>query len=107
MTVSPKAGQPVDSSMLVNVPRLVTAYYTERPDPASPNSAWRSAPRATAARRSRRLQRAHILAITQAICEYRKQGIDGPLFLGMDTHALSEPASPARWKCWRRTAWRS
>ena len=94
MTVSPKAGQPVDSSMLVNVPRLVTAYYSLRPDPAIAEqrvafgtSGHRGSAFETA------FNEAHILAITQAICLYRlTQGIDGPLFLGIDTHALSEPA---------------
>jgi phosphoglucomutase len=94
MNVSPKAGQPVDSGMLVNVPRLVTAYYSQRPDPAIAEqrvafgtSGHRGSAFDTA------FNEAHILAITQAICLYRrKQGIDGPLFLGIDTHALSEPA---------------
>ena len=94
MNVSPKAGQPVDSGMLVNVPRLVTAYYSLRPDPAIAEqrvafgtSGHRGSAFDTA------FNEAHILAITQAICLYRrKQGIDGPLFLGIDTHALSEPA---------------
>ena len=94
MNVSPKAGQPVDHDMLVNVPRLVTAYYSLRPDPAIAEqrvafgtSGHRGSAFDTA------FNEAHILAITQAICLYRrKQGIDGPLFLGIDTHALSEPA---------------
>jgi phosphoglucomutase len=94
MTVSPKAGQPVDSSMLVNVPRLVTAYYSLRPDPAI---AGQRVAFGTSGHRGSAFEtafnEAHILAITQAICLYRlKQGIDGPLFLGIDTHALSEPA---------------
>ncbi len=94
MNVSPKAGQPVDSSMLVNVPRLVTAYYSLRPDPAI---AEQRVAFGTSGHRGSAFETAfnesHILAITQAICLYRlKQGIDGPLFLGIDTHALSEPA---------------
>ena len=80
--------------MLVNVPRLVTAYYAERPDPSIP--AQRVA-FGTSGHRGSAFDTAfnewHILATTQAICMYRSsQGIDGPLFLGMDTHALSEPA---------------
>jgi phosphoglucomutase len=94
MTVSPLAGQLAPASMLVNVPRLVTAYYAEHPDPAV--AAERvafgtSGHRGSAFERS--FNEAHILAITQAICSYRQtSGIDGPLFMGMDTHALSEPA---------------
>jgi phosphoglucomutase len=80
--------------MLVNVPRLVTAYYTEAPDPAAPAQRvafGTSGHRGTAFKRS--FNESHILAITQAICLYRKgQATDGPLFLGIDTHALSVPA---------------
>ena len=80
--------------MLVNVPRLVTAYYEERPDPAV--AAERVAFGTSGHRGSafhRTSGEAHILLITQAICTYRQtQKIDGPLFMGMDTHALSEPA---------------
>ena len=94
MKVSPLAGKPPEPGMLVNVPRLVTAYYTEVPDPSVP--AQRVA-FGTSGHRGSALQKAfnewHILAITQAICQYRKvQHTDGPLFLGMDTHALSMPA---------------
>jgi phosphoglucomutase len=94
MKVSPRAGKPAEASMLVNVPRLVTAYYTEEPDPAVP--AQRVA-FGTSGHRGSAFEKAfnewHILAISQAICLYRKQKkIDGPLFLGMDTHALSVPA---------------
>ncbi len=94
MKVSPMAGKPAEPSMLVNVARLVTAYYTERPDPSIP--AQRVAFGTSGHRGSAfdaAFNEAHILAISQAICMYRKrQGIDGPLYLGMDTHALSEPA---------------
>ena len=94
MKVSPLAGKPAPPSMLVNVPRLVTAYYTEQPDPsiAAQRVAFgTSGHRGSAFELS--FNEAHILAITQAICRYRKKHqIDGPLFLGMDTHALSEPA---------------
>ena len=94
MKVHPMAGQPAPRSLLVNVPRLVTAYYTERPDPSV--RAQRVA-FGTSGHRGSSLEvgfnEGHILAITQAICLYRKaHGIDGPLFLGWDTHALSEPA---------------
>ena len=94
MSIHPLAGTPAQPSMLVSIPRLVTAYYTERPDPAVPEqrvafgtSGHRGSAFACA------FNEAHILAITQGICRYRRQHhIDGPLFLGMDTHALSEPA---------------
>ena len=80
--------------MLVNIPRLVTAYYTEQPDPSVPEQRvafGTSGHRGSAFKLG--FNEAHILAISQAICLYRKQQhIDGPLFLGMDTHALSEPA---------------
>ena len=94
MKASPQAGKPADPAILVDVPRLVTAYYTEVPDPSVP--AQRVA-FGTSGHRGSAFDRAfnewHILAITQAICQYRRQHeIDGPLFLGMDTHALSVPA---------------
>ena len=94
MAINPAAGQPAEASNLVNVPRLVTAYFPDRPDPEIPEQRVSFG---TSGHRGSSLHRAfnewHILAITQAICAYRKeQGIDGPLFLGIDTHALSEPA---------------
>ena len=94
MKVSPLAGKPPEPGMLVDVPRLVTAYYTDIPDPSIPSQRVAFG---TSGHRGSALQKAfnerHILAITQAICLYRKQHqIDGPLFLGMDTHALSMPA---------------
>ena len=94
MNISPLAGKPATPAMLVDVPRLVTAYYTDVPDPSVP--AQRVA-FGTSGHRGSAFDAAfnewHVLAITQAICHYRKQqGIDGPLFLGIDTHALSEPA---------------
>ena len=94
MNVSPSAGKPAEASMLVNVPRLITAYYTEQPDPAV---AEQRVAFGTSGHRGSSFKKAfnewHILAISQAICLYRaQQKIDGPLFLGMDTHALSEPA---------------
>jgi phosphoglucomutase len=94
MKLSPLAGKPADPSMLVNVARLVTAYYTRRPDPVI---AGQRVTFGTSGHRGSAFEsafnEAHILAITQALCLYRKNHrIDGPLFLGMDTHALSEPA---------------
>jgi len=92
--ISPLAGKPAPADILVDVPRLVTAYYTERPDPTNREqrvSFGTSGHRGTSFDGS--FNEAHVLAITQAICAYRKQqGIDGPLFLGYDTHALSAPA---------------
>ncbi len=94
MNVSPFAGKIAEASMLIDVPQLITAYYTERPDPAV---AEQRVAFGTSGHRGSSLQRSfnewHILAITQAICLYRKQqDITGPLFIGMDTHALSTPA---------------
>jgi phosphoglucomutase len=94
MKVSPLAGKLPEPGMLVNVPKLITAYYADVPDPSIPAQRVSFG---TSGHRGSALQKAfnewHILAITQAICLYRKlQHIDGPLFLGMDTHALSMPA---------------
>jgi phosphoglucomutase len=94
MKVSPYAGKPAEASMLVNVPRLVTAYYTEVPDASVPEQ---RVVFGTSGHRGSAFEKAfnerHILAVSQAICLYRRrQKIDGPLFLGMDTHALSVPA---------------
>ena len=94
MSISPYAGKPAEPWMLTNIPRLVTAYYVNRPDPAV--AAQRVAFGTSGHRGSsvdHAFNEAHILAITQAICLYRKkEGIDGPLFIGIDTHGLSEPA---------------
>ena len=94
MAVSPFAGKLPDPSMLINTPLVVSAYYTGIPDPADP--AQRVAFGTSGHRGSsigNSFNESHILAITQAICIYRKQQqIDGPLFMGMDTHALSTPA---------------
>jgi phosphoglucomutase len=94
MKMSPFAGKPAELSMLVNVPRLVTAYYAEVPDPSVPEqrvSFGTSGHRGSAFEKSFNEQ--HVLAISQAICLYRRQQkLDGPLFLGLDTHALSVPA---------------
>lgn len=94
MKVSPYAGKPAEAAMLVNVPRLVTAYYAEVPDPSVPEQRVAFG---TSGHRGSAFHKAfnewHILAISQAICLYReKNKIGGPLFLGMDTHALSVPA---------------
>ena len=92
--VHPRAGQPADPSMLVNIPRLITAYYAGKPDPAVPAervSFGTSGHRGSSLSNS--FNEGHILAITQAICDYRReQKICGPLFLAQDTHPLSEPA---------------
>jgi phosphoglucomutase len=92
--LSPLAGKPPPANMLVDLPKLITAYYTLRPDPtiASQRVAFgTSGHRGGSFERS--FNEAHVLAITQAICGYRKQqGITGPLFMGFDTHALSAPA---------------
>ncbi|MDP9397064.1 MAG: phosphoglucomutase (alpha-D-glucose-1,6-bisphosphate-dependent), partial [Actinomycetota bacterium] len=91
---SPLAGIPAPPSLLVNVAKLVTAYYAERPDPGV---AEQRVSFGTSGHRGSALEaaftEAHILATSQAVCDYRAaQGISGPLFLGKDTHALSEPA---------------
>ncbi|MEO8460547.1 MAG: hypothetical protein ABI451_08470 [Dokdonella sp.] len=92
--IDPLAGKPAPPGILVNVPRLITAYYSEKPDPSEP--AQRVA-FGTSGHRGNAFDASfnenHVLAITQAICAYRKkQRIDGPLYLGFDTHALSAPA---------------
>ena len=94
MTVHPLAGKPAPQSMLINVPRLISSYYTGHPDVSDTTQLVAFG---TSGHRGSSLKSSftedHILSITQAICYYRKEnGIDGPLFLGMDTHALSEPA---------------
>ena len=94
MTVSERAGRPADPSILVDVDRLVRAYYLGRPDPAEPTQQvafGTSGHRGSAFNTA--FNEAHIVATTEAICRYRKaQGTDGPLFIGRDTHALSWPA---------------
>ena len=91
---NPAAGKPVDPASLVNVPRLVTAYFAAKPDPA--DSTQRVA-FGTSGHRGSSLKNSfnenHILATTQAICDHRREtGLTGPLFVGIDTHALAEPA---------------
>lgn len=94
MPIHELAGQPAPKSLLTNIPRLVCAYYTRQPDPS--DGAQRvtfgtSGHRGTSTDGS--FNEAHIVAVSQAICQHRQsKGIDGPLFLGMDTHALSEAA---------------
>jgi len=94
MPPHPLAGKPAPLEVLVNIPRLVSAYYTLHPDPQNPDQAVAFG---TSGHRGSSLigsfNEDHVLAISQAIAEYRKAaGITGPLFMGMDTHALSEPA---------------
>ncbi len=95
MKISPAAGKTADPSILTNIPRLISAYYSRQPDPSVPAQ---KVAFGTSGHRgssfSNSFNEWHILAITQAICLYRKeQKIEGPLFLGIDTHALSEPAA--------------
>ncbi|MBN1450403.1 MAG: phosphoglucomutase, alpha-D-glucose phosphate-specific, partial [Anaerolineales bacterium] len=94
MSIHPLAGTQAPYEALVNIPRLISAYYTRQPDPGI--SEQRVAFGTSGHRGSslsNTFNEAHILAISQAICELRKaQGISGPLYIGMDTHALSEPA---------------
>lgn len=95
MGTHPRAGQPAEPADLVDVAMLVTAYYAEHPDPADPGQ---QVSFGTSGHRGSPLRNAfnsdHIVAITQALCDYRRKcGLDGPLFLGRDTHALSAPAA--------------
>jgi len=92
--INPLAGKPADPSMLANIPRLVTAYFAGKPDPAVPSQRVAFG---TSGHRGSAFNDAfnenHILAISQAVCDHRKTaGITGPLFVGIDTHALAEPA---------------
>ena len=91
---NPAAGKPVDSASLVNVPQLVTAYFVSKPDPSDPTQRvafGTSGHRGTSLKNS--FNENHILATTQAICDHRREtGLTGPLFVGIDTHALAEPA---------------
>jgi len=94
MSVSELAGKPAPREILVNVPRLISAYYSNKPDPAVSDQRvafGTSGHRGSSLKNS--FNENHVLAISQAICEYRQQqGTNGPLYIGMDTHALSEPA---------------
>jgi len=95
MNVHPLAGQPAPSNVLVDVAKLIAAYYDDKPDPKEPShrvSFGTSGHRGSSFRFT--FNEEHILATTQAICDYRvAEGIDGPLYVGVDTHALSEPAA--------------
>ena len=91
---NPAAGKPVDPASLANIPRLVTAYFASKPDPGD---ATQRVAFGTSGHRGSSLKNSfnedHILATTQAICDYRREtGLNGPLFIGIDTHALAEPA---------------
>jgi len=94
MALHPLAGKPAPRELLANIPRLVADYYTRRPDVTDPGQRvvfGTSGHRGVSSNNT--FNEAHVLAISQAICDTRReQGISGPLFLGMDTHALSEPA---------------
>ena len=94
MSLSPLAGKPAPLSILANIPKLVSYYYTNYPDPSVKDQLVEfgtSGHRGTPLKNT--FNQDHVLAITQAICELRKaNGISGPLFLGKDTHALSEPS---------------
>jgi phosphoglucomutase len=94
MSVNLLAGKPAPRSLLVNIPRLISAYYTQAPDPKEPGqrvSFGTSGHRGSSLKNT--FNEAHILAVTQAICDYRSsRNFSGPLFLGMDTHGLSESA---------------
>ncbi|MFN8633823.1 MAG: phosphoglucomutase (alpha-D-glucose-1,6-bisphosphate-dependent) [Chloroflexota bacterium] len=94
MSVNPGAGRPADPAQLVDVEKLIRAYYETRPDPSVPSQRvafGTSGHRGSAFHAA--FNEAHIVATTAAICSYReKMGYDGPLFMGKDTHALSEPA---------------
>jgi len=94
MSTNPRAGQPATYNDLTNIPALISAYYTLMPDISISTqkiSFGTSGHRGKALVKS--FNEAHILAVTQAVCEYRaSEGITGPLFLGKDTHALSTPA---------------
>ena len=94
MKIHPLAGEAAPKSVLANIPRLVSSYYTHQPDVSEPTQQvvfGTSGHRGSSLKNS--FNQDHILAISQALCEYRtSQHIDGPLFMGMDTHALSEPA---------------
>ena len=93
--INPLAGKLADPTKLTNIPRLVTAYFAGKPDPGV---AGQRVAFGTSGHRGSALNNAfneaHILAVSQALCDYRRgKGIDGPLFLGIDTHALAEPAA--------------
>ena len=102
MKVSPMAGKPAEASMLVNIPRLVTANYSEVPDPAVPGERIAFG---TSGHRGSSLEsfnERHILAVTQVICLYRaQQKIYGPLFLASTATHFSNLHLPVPWRYWR------
>ena len=106
MSVAENAGRLADPADLVDVDALIGAYYDERPDPAQAGQRvafGTSGHRGTSTART--FNEAHVAAIAEAVCRYRaEQGIDGPLFLGRDTHALSEPAFARSSRCSAPTA---
>ena len=108
MTIHPLAGKPAPPELLIDVGQFEKAYYERRPDPDDPNqrvSFGTSGHRGSPLEGS--FNEAHILAITQAICEYRQsQGITGPLFMGKDTHAASGPAQCTALRFWQPMEWR-
>jgi len=106
MSTHPSAGKPASKDLLIDVSRLEAAFYEKKPDPGDPNqlvSFGTSGHRGTSSNAT--FTESHILAITQAICEYRRgRGITGPLYIGKDTHALSKPAErESRWRFWQPT----
>ena len=108
MAISPLAGKPASKEMLVDLARLEREYFERSPDLGDPNqlvSFGTSGHRGTPLHGT--FTEAHILAITQAICDYRRgQGQGGPLYMGKDTHAMSGPRSGRRSRFWRPTAWK-
>ena len=108
MSISPLAGKPAPPEILIDVDKLEKDYFENKPDTADPDqlvSFGTSGHRGTSLNGT--FTEAHILAITQAICEFRvTKKITGPLFMGKDTHALSDSRRRPRLKCWRRTAWK-
>ncbi len=108
MAISPLAGQPAPKAMLVDLARLEREYYERRSDVGDPNQLVSFG---TSGHRGSSLQgtftESHILAITQAICDYRRmRGTDGPLYMGKDTHALSARPSARRLRSWPVMEWR-
>ena len=106
MTIDPRAGTLVETENVLDVSKLIQAFFDRKPDisvAAQRVKFGTSGHRGSAFDTT--FNEDHILAITQAICRYRaSQGIDGPLFLGRDTHALSRPRSRSRSRCWLQTA---
>jgi len=109
MSIHPLAGKPAPLESLTNIPRLISAYYTQHPEPGNPAQAVAFG---TSGHRGTSLDGSfnddHVAAISQAIYEYRRgEGITGPLFMGMDSHGLSEPALYTAIEVLLATRWRS